>query len=77
MLLSLIKITTVSVAMGAGALWLDGLIEQMMGAGLFAHLVALFAAMGGAILFYFAVISFMGIKEINYLAARIRSRLNI
>jgi len=77
MLLSLIKITMVSVAMGAGALWLDGLIEQMMGAGLFAQLVALFAAMGGAILFYFAVISFMGIKEINYLAARIRSRLNI
>jgi putative peptidoglycan lipid II flippase len=77
MLLSLIKISMVSVAMGAGALWLDGLIEQMMGAGLFAQLVALFAAMGGAILFYFAAISFMGIKEINYLAARIRSRLNI
>jgi putative peptidoglycan lipid II flippase len=77
MLLSLIKITMVSVAMGAGALWLDAFMEQMMGAGLFAQLVALFAAMGGAILFYFAVISFMGIKEINYLAARIRSRLNI
>ena len=77
MLISLIKIATVSVAMGAGALWLDGLIEQMMGTGLFAQMVALFAAMGGAILFYFAVISFMGIKEINYLAARIRSRLNI
>jgi putative peptidoglycan lipid II flippase len=76
MLLSMIKITIVSVAMGASALWLDGLIEQLMGTGLLAQMVALFAAMAGAILFYFAAISFMGIKEITYLAARIRSRLN-
>jgi putative peptidoglycan lipid II flippase len=75
MLLSLIKITAVSVAMGIGALWLDRLIEQMIGTGLFAQMLALCAAMGGAILFYFAVISFLGIKEINYLFSRIKAHL--
>jgi len=74
---SLIKISVVSVAMGAGALWLNTVTAQIGGTGLLAQLLALLAAMAGAVLFYFATIRFMRIKEINYLAARIRRRLNI
>lgn len=74
---SLIKIVVVSIAMGAGSLWLHTVTAQIAGTGLLAQLLALLTAMAGAAVFYFAAISFMGIKEINYLAARIRSRLKI
>lgn len=77
MLLCLIKITVVSVAMGVGSLWSYSVMGQMMGAGLPAKMFSLFAAMGGAILFYFAVISVMGIKEINYLFSRVVARFRL
>ena len=77
LIVSLIKIGVASVAMGAGALWLHTVAAQMAGTGLAAQLLALLAAMAGAVLFDCAAVSFMGITEITYLAARIRSRLNI
>ena len=48
LLTSLIKIVVVSVAMGAGALWLDTVVLQMAGTGVLAQLFALLAAMAGA-----------------------------
>ena len=45
---SLIKIVVVSVAMGAGALWLHTVMAQMAGTGVLAQLFALLAAMAGA-----------------------------
>ena len=78
LLASLIKIVVVSVAMGAGSLWLDDPDgSRWRGPGLPAQLFALLAAMAGAVFFYFAAISFMGITEMNYLVVRLRSRLNI
>jgi putative peptidoglycan lipid II flippase len=74
---SLVKISAVSFAMGAGALWLNTVTAHMAGPGLLAQLLALLAAMIGAAVFYFIAISFTGIKEINYLTARIRSRLKM
>jgi putative peptidoglycan lipid II flippase len=77
LVMSLIKISIISLAMGAGALWVDTGMVQLAGNGLLAQLLALSVAMTGAVVFYFAAVSFMGIQEINYLVARFRSRLNM
>ncbi len=76
-LVSLLKITAVSAVMGVGSLWIFTVLQHLLGSGLPAKMCSLFAAMGGAILFYFAVMSVMGIREINYLFSRIVARFHL
>lgn len=72
---SLIKITIVSVVMGAGAWWLDMTLAKVFKIGMLGELCSLFIAMGGAIVFYFAILNFIKINEVNYLITRISARL--
>jgi putative peptidoglycan lipid II flippase len=72
---SLIKITIVSVVMGAGAWWLDTTLAKVFKIGMLGELCSLFIAMGGAIVFYFAILNFIKINEVNYLITRISARL--
>lgn len=74
---TLVKVALVSLAMGMGARWLDTALGNVFGPGLAGETLSLLIAISGAAVFYFSVLSFMKIKEVNYLVSRILSRLKI
>jgi putative peptidoglycan lipid II flippase len=69
----LIKILSISAAMGVGAYWLEQALRGLVGAGLLGQFFSLFITIICAIMFYFTTLYFMRIKEINYLTSMFRS----
>ena len=76
LILCLIKIIPVSIITGAGASWINGWCENMLAGQPFENLIPLLVAIGFGVVFYGAVISIMGIKEVTPIKNKIISKLS-
>jgi putative peptidoglycan lipid II flippase len=71
----LLKIVPVSFLMGAGAYWINKLCLNMLGKIAFGNLISLFTAIIAGAVFYGALISVMGIKEVTLIKRKVISKL--
>jgi len=75
LLQSFLKIAFISIAMGLGAQWLNKTAALYLPMNILGELCALLFTIISSIIFYFTIIYFINIKEVDYLFTRAISRI--